>query len=168
MYKRQLKKLVDGLFENNISLTGITIEEFAFAKLIEVKDDATLLVCQQPNEEILILIVTKGQLFFHRRLRGFSQIAKKSEQELEMGAVDSLSLEIQRSTDYFERQMKQAPIKEISILLPMENEAFIARKLAENTNVSVSLFELPGPFSNQRSAACSIGAMLMASEEGAA
>ena len=164
----ELKKLVDSSFDNDINLTDITIEEFAFAKLVEIKDNATLLVCQQPNEEIVILIVTQGRLFFHRRLRGFAQIAQKSQEELEMGTIDSLSLEIQRSTDYFERQMKQAPIKEISILVPMENEAFLARKLAENTNVPVSLFELPKPYTSQRRSACSIGAMLIANEGSAA
>ncbi|MFT5815747.1 MAG: MSHA biogenesis protein MshI, partial [Psychroserpens sp.] len=112
----------------------------------------------QPNEEINLLIVKNGQLFFSRRLRGFAHIANKSEDELTMGIIDSLSLEIQRSTDYFERQLKQAPIKIIEILLPVEQEAFLASKLAENTNVEVKLFAMPETLENFRGSAVAIGA----------
>jgi len=117
-----------------------------------------LLVCQQPNEEINLLIVKNGQLFFSRRLRGFAQIAHKTEDELTMGVIDALSLEIQRSTDYFERQLKQAPIKAIEILLPVEQEAFLARKLAENTNVEVKLFAMPTSLESLRGSAVAVGA----------
>lgn len=123
-----------------------------------VQQDAVLFVCQQPNEEINLLIIKNGQLFFSRRLRGFSQIANKSETDLTAGAIDSLSLEIQRSTDYFERQLKQAPIKTIEVLVPMATEAFLARKLAENTNVEIKLFTMPNLLENEREKAVAIAA----------
>jgi len=75
-----------------------------------------------------------------------------------MGVIDALSLEIQRSTDYFERQLKQAPIKAIEILLPVEQEAFLARKLAENTNVEVKLFAMATSLENFRGSAVAVGA----------
>lgn len=156
--KSDLIELVTPLTTEKISLASVTTEEFAFASLLPIQQDAVLFVCQQPNEEINILIVKNGQLFFSRRLRGFAQIAQKTEDELSMGVIDSLSLEIQRSTDYFERQLKQAPIKVIEILLPLEKEAFLARKLAENTNVEVKLFAMPEAMENLRGCAAAIGA----------
>ena len=156
--KNDLVELVSTLSTDDLSVATITTEEFAFASLIPVQQDAVLLVCQQPNEEINLLIIKNGQLFFSRRLRGFSQIAMKNEDELSMSVVDTLSLEIQRSTDYFERQLKQAPIKTIEVLVPMDNEAFLARKLAENTNVEVKLFAMPDTFENQREKAVAIAA----------
>ena len=75
-----------------------------------------------------------------------------------MGVIDSLSLEIQRSSDYFERQLKQAPIKIIEILVPVQHEAFLARKLAENTNVEVKLFTMPATLESLRGSATAIGA----------
>ena len=75
-----------------------------------------------------------------------------------MGTIDTLSLEIQRSSDYFERQLKQAPIKSIEILLPVEHEALLARKLAENTNVEVKLFAMPPAMEHLRGSAVAIGA----------
>ncbi len=156
--KNDLAELVTTLSTDDLSVESITTEEFAFASLLPIQQDAVLLVCQQPNEEVNLLIIKNGQLFFSRRLRGFVQISKKSEDELMMGVIDSLSLEIQRSTDYFERQLKQAPIKTIEVLVPIANEAFLARKLAENTNVEVKLFTMPDAFDNERKHAVAIAA----------
>jgi MSHA biogenesis protein MshI len=156
--KDELIGLATSLFTDNLTLETITTEEFAFASLLPVQPEAHLLVCQQPNEEIVILIVKNGQLFFSRRLRGFAHIANKNEDELQMGVVDSLSLEIQRSTDYFERQLKQAPIKAIEVLVPIAHETFLARKLAENTNVAVSIMAMPIGYEEQRESAVAIGA----------
>tara|TARA_R110000744_G_scaffold76431_10_gene151484 strand:- start:6122 stop:7021 length:900 start_codon:yes stop_codon:yes gene_type:complete len=156
--KNDLIELVTVLTDEQVNIDSITTEEFAFASLLPVQQDAVLLVCQQPNEEINILIVKNGRLFFSRRLRGFTQIANKSEDELSMGVIDALSLEIQRSTDYFERQLKQAPIKTIEVLLPIDKEAFLARKLAENTNVEVRLFVMPVTLEGLRNNAVAVGA----------
>ena len=156
--KSDLKEMVEQLINDGFSVKSIITEEFAFAGLLPVQDGACLLICQQPNEEILLLIVKQGQLYFFRRLRGFMQIGTKSEEELSMGIIDALSLEVQRSTDYFERQLKQAPIHSIKIIVPIKNETFLARKLAENTNVAVELLSLPDGYEEQREFAAAIGA----------
>ena len=156
----ELKKFVSVLNTGSAKVASITIEEFAFANLLPAQNDACLLVCQQPNEEVILLIVKQGKLYFQRRLNGFSQIANKSEEELSLTVVDSLALEIQRSSDYFERQLRQAPIKEIKVLLPMESEGFFARKLAENSHLPVSLLTLPEPYQEHREYAAAIGATM--------
>jgi MSHA biogenesis protein MshI len=164
---KEVKDIVTALNVDNLKVASITTEEFAFANLVTAKKDAVLLVCAQPKEEIVLIIVKNGQLFFHRRLRGFTQIADKSPEELDMGNIDSLSLEIQRSTDYFERQLKQASIKEILVLVPMDNEAYLARRLADNTNVPVNLLTLPALYSEHRENACALGATMQADKENA-
>jgi MSHA biogenesis protein MshI len=121
----ELKKIMRAANQEPLAVVNITIAEFAFANLLPIQNDASLLVCQQPNEEIVLLIVKQGKLYFHRRLRGFSQIANKTEDELILTVIDSLALEIQRSSDYFERQLKQAPIKDIKVLLPITLESFL-------------------------------------------
>jgi MSHA biogenesis protein MshI len=156
-----LKKIVAAANENDMEVVSITIPEFAFANLLPVQNDACLLVCQQPNEEIVLLIVKQGKLYFHRRLRGFSQIASKTEDELTMTVIDSLALEIQRSSDFFERQLKQAPLKDIKVLLPISLESFFARKLAENSHVPVSLLALPEAYKTHREYAAAIGSTMI-------
>ncbi len=156
----ELKKFVAVLNTGSARLESITIEEFAFANLLPVQQDASLLVCQQPNEEIILLIVKQGKLYFHRRLRGFSQLANKTEDELSMTVIDSLALEIQRSSDFFERQLRQAPIKNIKVLLPIDLEGFFARKLSENTHLPVTLLDLPEAYKEHRGFAAAIGATM--------
>lgn len=163
--KNYLTQLVSTLSEDELHLKTISTEEFAFASLVEKQGTAVLLVCQQPNEEIMLMIVKKGKVYFHRRLRGFAQIDKQSEQELAMGTIDSLSLEIQRSTDYFERQLKQAPIKAIQVIVPMANENILVEKLAQNTHIPVQLLVLPELHQAQRKYAAAIGATLLANME---
>lgn len=159
--KQELQRWLAALSEGDVSVSSISIEEFAFASLVPVEEQAKLLLCQQPNEEMLMLIVKQGQLFFQRRLRGMATIGQKSEAELDMGAIDTLSIEIQRSVDYFERQLKQAPVQQIDVLVPVQTEAYIARRLAENTNIPVNLFTMPDGFEQYREFAAAIGATRM-------
>ncbi len=156
----ELKKLVEATEQGAVKVSAITTQEFAFANLLAPKNDANLLVCQQPNEEIVLIIVKQKKIFFHRRLRGFAQIGSKSAEELSFSIIDDIGLEIQRSTDYFERQLKQAPIKEIKVLLPIELENVFIEKLAENSIVPVSLLALPRPYHQHREYAAAIGASL--------
>jgi len=156
----ELKKLVAATEQGQVKVSSITTQEFAFANLLAPQHDANLLVCQQPNEEIVLLIVKQKQIFFQRRLRGFAQIATKTAEELTFSIIDNISLEIQRSTDYFERQLKQAPIKGIKVLLPIELESTFIEKLAENSAVPVSLLELPRPYHEQREFGAAIGASI--------
>jgi len=154
----ELKKLVEATEQGAVKVSAITTQEFAFSNLLPPQRDANLLVCQQPNEEIVLLIVKQGKIYFQRRLRGFSQIAHKTAEELSFSVIDDISLEIQRSTDYFERQLKQAPIKGIRVLLPIELESVFVEKLAENSAVPVTLLELPRSYSLYREYAAAIGA----------
>lgn len=157
----ELSAVVEHLTDNQLDIALITTVEFAFAQLIPTSDIATLLVCQHANEDLLILIIKQGKIFFQRRIRGLAQISHKTENELVMGCIDTLSLEIQRSTDYFERQLKQAPIKDIQVIIPMENEAFLVRKISENTNVPVNLLSMPEGFEQYREFPCSVGASML-------
>ncbi|MDX2369727.1 MAG: hypothetical protein QNK36_15230 [Colwellia sp.] len=156
----ELKKIVAATNKEGAEVASITTAEFAFANLLATQTDACLLVCQRPNDEIILLIVKQGKLYFHRRLRGYRQIASKTEDELAMTVIDNLALEVQRSSDYFERQLKQAPIKEIKVLLPIESESFLARKLAENSHIPVTLLALPEMYKQHRGHAAAIGATM--------
>jgi len=155
--KSELQAMVSQFEQDACQLTAITIPEFAFANLLPYSDDAVLMVCQQPEEELFILVVRQGRILFYRHLRGFVQVANKSEQELSFGVIDSLSLEIQKSSDYFERQLKQAAISAIVVLAPGINEAYLASKLADNTNVPLTLLSLPDGVENKRNMAAAIG-----------
>lgn len=162
--KQDLTSMLSALDKDELSVKSITTEEFAFAGLVPNQEQATLLLCQQPNEEVLILIVKDGHIYFNRRLRGFAQLGSKSHEELEFGSIDSLSLEIQRSMDYFERQLKQPPIKDIQVILPIKTENYIANKLAENTTASVNILSLDETIISNKAYAAAYGAVLASCE----
>jgi len=156
----ELKALVSAINGDELNLKSIIVEEFAFARLLPFSNDAQLILCQKPEEEVFILIVQQGRVCFYRHLRGFAYLADKNKDELTYGIIDNLSLEIQKSTDYFERQLKQPIIKAVKVLLPTANEEFIINKLAENTNIPVNALPLPKGFENYRDMAASIGALM--------
>ena len=160
--KSELIPVVESLHAQDFVVNTISIEEFAFANLIPRSDEACLLLCQQPDEEMLVLIVKQGRLYFYRRLRGMAKVGEKSSEELDAGIIDALSLEIQRSVDYYERQLKQAPIRDIQVLVPAEQEALIARKLAENTHLPVNIFTLPQQVADNKPYSASFGALASA------
>ncbi len=155
-----LTAIVAPLNQKQSQIKSITTQEFAFTQLLPYQNEACLLVCKQADDDVLLLIVKQGKLYFHRRLHGFAHIEKNNEEEFSSSIVDNLSLEIQRSTDYFERQLKQAPIKEIKVLIPSPLENFFARKLAENTNVPVGILPLAEHYQAYRQYALAIGATL--------
>lgn len=156
--KSQLQPIVEQLEDSDVYLKTITTEEFAFASLVPFQEKAIMLICQQPNEEVVILIVKHGRIFFHRRLRGYAQIASKTMEELSFGVIDSLSLEIQRSADYFERQLKQAPIKEIEVILPIKTIDYLVSKLDENTSIPVVAYQFESQHQDKAMFAAAIGA----------
>ena len=157
----ELKSIVEDMSDKQLDIASITTVEFAFSQLIPESELAILLVCQHANEDLLILIIKQGRIFFQRRIRGLSQISQNTEEDLTMGSIDMLSLEIQRSTDYFERQLKQAPIKEVQVIIPMASEAFLVRKISENTNVPVNLLSMPEGFEQYRDFPGAVGASML-------
>ena len=57
-----------------------------------------------------------------------------------MGMVDNLSLEIQRSMDYFESQLRQAPIKSIYLIIDTLHQDELASMIKEIIFISVDKF----------------------------
>lgn len=112
-----LKQLVQQVTQAGQQLLTIQPEEWLAARLVTPAAHATMLVIHQPDQEVLIQIVRDGVLYFSRRTRGLGQLHLYSESELRNGELDRLQLELQRSLDYFESQLKQAPVRDIRILM---------------------------------------------------
>lgn len=61
-----------------------------------------------------------------------------SVEDLSMGLLDSLSLELQRSIDFFESQLKQPPLKSLQLYLPSEHLEQIVEQLKVHFPVKVT------------------------------
>ena len=81
-------------------------------------------------------------LYIARKLRGFNRIHQASVEELEMGVIDNIYLEIQRSMDFFDSQLKQQQIKNVLLALPCEHQHLIIEQFSRHFNVGVGALQL--------------------------
>ncbi len=122
--------------DNGVVIEGISIPEMAVTHLCG-NEKAHLVLCHEPHQELSLTVVKQGMLYMQRSVRGFSQLHSISAADLSFGVADNLSLELQRSMDYFESQLRQAPVASINLLMEGEGEA-LAQLLSANFNQQVS------------------------------
>lgn len=77
-----------------------------------------MLISQQDFQEVTLTIIHDNQLYFSRRLRGFSRLRELQETQLDSPLLDNFSLEIQRSADFVVSQLKIPEVKKINLALP--------------------------------------------------
>lgn len=121
--KSVVELIVVAMQQANLALMSIGIEELATANLFHTAADASqkstqMLISQQDHQEINLTIIHDNQLYFSRRLRGFSRLRDLQENQLDSPLLDNFSLEIQRSADFVVSQLKLPEVKEINLALP--------------------------------------------------
>lgn len=127
-----LAPLCKVLQQSPAQLMNIQPDEWLARNLLPNQPHAVLLLSHQPGQELSIQIVRNGTLYLSRKLRGFTRIDQMSFSDLSLGLLDNLLLEVQRSLDFFEGQMRQAPVKEILFLLPSPELPAILQYFVQN------------------------------------
>lgn len=145
MAKPGVEEIVQNVTHAGLELKSIGIAELAQCDLLPYSDEATMTLLQQPGQGICLNIVKNGELYFTRSLKGYENLGSFSEQELQMGVGDNLSVEIQRSMDYFESQLRQAPVKRIVLGIDSPHLDKLADIMQRLTFVSVTPIEQPVP-----------------------
>jgi len=125
--QHEIIEIRNGVLQAGLQLESIGAQELAMCNLLPNSDEAAIMLHQNVGEQICLSIVKNQLLYFSRRLRSYENLANFSEQELQMGVVDNLALEIQRSMDYFESQLRQAPIKKVYMSLDTPHQDVIAQ-----------------------------------------
>ena len=100
-----------------LSIDSINIEELMLTKLESEPEQAQLVLCHQAGGELLLAVFKDGAIYLQRQIRGLHALDKMTREDLSYGAADNLSVEIQRSMDFYEGQLRQAPIKQITLLV---------------------------------------------------
>ncbi|MGI2110251.1 biogenesis protein MshI [Shewanella frigidimarina] len=131
-----LMQLASACDANGLDIAGISIEELALSHVLAHDNMAHMLVAHLPQQELLLVVVKAGEVLMQRRVRGFNHLDKATLEELKQGLADNLSLEIQRSMDYFESQLRQAPVGSISILVEGDSSS-LANLVSANFNQKV-------------------------------
>ncbi|WP_133405656.1 MSHA biogenesis protein MshI [Parashewanella tropica] len=115
--KAMLQQMVSAACEQDLTITGISIEEIVLSNTQGEAEQARLMLCHQEGADLLLVVIKDGELCLQRRIRGFHALNAMSKDDLSYGAADTLSLEIQRSMDFYESQSRQAPINKIQLVL---------------------------------------------------
>lgn len=137
-----LAPLCKALQQSHVRLKNIQPEEWLARNLLPEQAHAVLLLSHQPGQELHIQIVRNGTLFVSRKLRGFNRIDQMSFNDLSFGLLDNLLLEVQRSLDFFEGQLRQPPVKEILFLLPTPELPAILQYFVQNGFTQVGALDL--------------------------
>jgi MSHA biogenesis protein MshI len=137
---KDILEIRDGILKAGLALNIIGIGELATCNLLTPSDDAIITLNQEEGGQLSLNIVKRNQLFFSRRLRGYENLASFSQEELRMGVVDNLSLEIQRSMDYFESQLRQAPVKKVYVSLDTAHQDALAEMIKQVIFIPVEEF----------------------------
>jgi len=138
---KDIDSISRGIYDANLTLKSILIEETATVDLTPISDDAVISLVQEHGEEIVLNIVKNGELYFTRRLKGFENLGSYSEHELLMGITESLCVQIQRSMDYFESQLRQSPVRKVLLKLDTTLSETLAIQIQENMGLPVHPFE---------------------------
>ena len=127
------------MLDLHLDLKQIVVEEIATCELVHSHSEAVLTLVQELSGEICLTIIKDNRLYMTRRLRGFDNLGQFSPDELRMGIIESLCIQIQRSLDYFSNQLRQPPIKHIFLRLPIDHQDIIAEDIEKVIDMPVSL-----------------------------
>lgn len=61
-----------------------------------------------------------------------------------MGVLDSLCIQIQRSMDFFESQLRQAPVRKVMIRINAAQTAIILEQISQAVSAEVTELDLSG------------------------
>lgn len=166
--KAELFAVCQGVMESGLVVKRVTVEEVATCELTPDDQDAYVTMIQSPGAEVCLNIVKEGRLYFSRRIRGYEKINSFTEMELQMGVVESLSVELQRSMDFFESQLRQAPVKKILLSLDTEHQDQVVKLVKEamlvDTEVLVPVIKKAEGLRFEEASYAAIGAALSRDE----
>lgn len=120
-----LETILAPFHESDTKVSQIFTEQFAVAKLQTSADTAQLVFLQHAKSDAIILILKNQQICFARKVRGSESLTSMSADMIRAGGTDNVAVEIQRSIDYYESQLKQPPIKNVFVALDGENVQLI-------------------------------------------
>lgn len=146
----QIENIIAMVARANLELHAIDIPEMALRNLsAHYLDDSHGLAFISLKQSGSTLNITRnGQLYLTRRINTPVGANAMAQNDWDM-VRDRLALEIQRSLDYFESQMGQAPVAQIMIAPRETDTGFMMNALADALGAPVGMLdfmhELPAP-----------------------
>lgn len=127
--------IIEPFHKAKVTIAGITTEQFVLARMQSLKDAAQLIFVQHKEMAGILLILKNQQICFARKIRGTDAVINMMPDQIKEYGADMIAIEVQRSIDYYESQLKQPPIKDVLIAIAGENESLIGEILNANLPV---------------------------------
>lgn len=124
-------------------VVGIFTEEQAVGTLLREHDEACAFVYQHFKQSALVQIYNSGELHVTRAVRALEKLNELSIEEIRMGGLEPLSVEVQRSADYFERQLRQRPLVGVVLALPLNKSDEVLQSLHRDLGLDIQWATYP-------------------------
>lgn len=141
--KTELTPLLQALHEISDNVVAVISEEQAIAEMFSDCAEPTVVAYQQAEQAALLQVYRSGQLQVNRAVRALEQLHKLTLDEVRMGGLQPLSVEVQRSGDYFERQLRQSPIRQVTLALTLPKQDEVLASLHEDLGLPVAWANYP-------------------------
>lgn len=135
--RSQLAPLLKVAHELTERVQGIYAEEQALEKLHSENTEAGALVYQQNQQPALVQVYSNAELQVTRAVRSLEKISELTLDEIKLGGLQPLSIEIQRSADYFERQLRQRPLAVVWLAIGIEKNQEVLSTVHEDLGLDV-------------------------------
>ncbi|MDX1706313.1 hypothetical protein [Pseudidiomarina sp.] len=138
-----LEPIMKTLHNASDNVLAVVAEEQAVERLFQDQENPAVVVCQSQQEPALLQVYRDGALQVNRSVASLEKLNQVSLDEIKMGALQPLSVEIQRSIDYFERQLRQRPIKEIVLAISSKHQTLVTEQLTEDLGIDIRWAKYP-------------------------
>ncbi|WP_417658660.1 hypothetical protein [Pseudidiomarina sp.] len=141
--RKVLQPVLNEIHQVTENVLGIFSEEQAIAQLFTDQNEPAVVAYQHDLEPALLQVYAQGKLQVNRVVRSLEQLSQLSADEIDLGGASPLSVEVQRSADYFERQLRQRPIRELIIAVGSKHRQSIAKQLNQDLGLESRWVEYP-------------------------
>lgn len=141
--KKQLETVLQAVHEVSDNVRAIIAEEQAVTEMFAALTEPTVVVYQQPQQPALLQVYREGILQVNRSVRALEKMSELSIEEVRMGGLQPLSVEIQRSADYFERQLRQRPVTDVVLAMAITKHDDVLASLHEDLGLTVNWATYP-------------------------
>lgn len=135
--KSWLAKVLQPLNDARLEIDGVVNEDLAMCSLLDAKHPPLMLVSQYAQQQAQLLLIKQRALVVSRQLKPLQSVVDQG--ELDTYEIESLAIELQRSTDYFSGQLRQAPLQHVYLAFPGSH----VHELCEHLGQSLSLLTEP-------------------------
>lgn len=141
--RQLLVPVLESVHKITNNLLAVTAEEQAVSQLFNTQSDPAVVVYQAPAQAALMQVYREGILQVNRSVRTLDSLAALSVEEINLGGLQPLTVEVQRSADYFERQLRQRPIKQVILAFPHHHKTVVAEQLHNDLGLEVRWASYP-------------------------